>query len=47
MPEGSRKGKFKAADYEEEKPVMKGDDAVEGAVEKAEEEAEESTEEEE
>ena len=47
MPEGSRKGKFKATDYEEEKPVMKGDDAVEGAVEKAEEEAEESTEEEE
>jgi len=47
IPEGSRKGKFKAADYEEEKPVMKGDDAVEGAVEKAEEEVEESTEEEE
>ncbi len=47
MPEGSRKGKFRAADYEEEKPVMKGDEAVEETAEKAEEEAEESTEEEE
>ncbi len=47
MPEGSRKGKFRAADYEEEKPVMKSDDAVEASVEKPEEEAEESTEEEE
>jgi small subunit ribosomal protein S2 len=47
MPEGSRKGKFRAADYEEEKPVMKGDDAVEDEAEKAAEEVEESTEEEE
>ena len=47
MPEGSRKGKFRASDYEEEKPVMKGDDSVEEATEKAAEEVEESTEEEE
>ena len=46
MPEGSRKGKFRASDYEEEKPVTKGDDSVEEA-EKAAEEVEESTEEEE
>lgn len=47
MPEGSRKGKFRAADYEEEKPVMKGDDSVEDVAEKAEEEVEEAAEEEE
>ncbi len=47
MPEGSRKGKFRAADYEEEKPVMKGDDAAEAEAGKAEEEVEETTEEEE
>ncbi len=47
MPEGSRKGKFRASDYEEEKPVMKGDDSVEEEAEKAAEEVEESTEEEE
>jgi small subunit ribosomal protein S2 len=47
MPEGSRKGKFRAADYEEEKPVMKGDDAVEDEAEKAAGEVEETTEEEE
>ncbi|MCU0459513.1 MAG: 30S ribosomal protein S2 [Bacteroidales bacterium] len=47
MPEGSRKSKFRAADYEEEKPVMKGDDSVEAEAEKAAEEVEEPTEEEE
>jgi small subunit ribosomal protein S2 len=47
MPEGSRKGKFRAADYEEEKPVMKGDDAAGDEAVKAAEEVEESTEEEE
>ena len=47
MPEGSRKGKFRAADYEEEKPVMKGDDSVEDEAVKAADEAEETTEEEE
>lgn len=47
MPEGSRKGKFRAADYEEEKPVMKGDDSAEDVAEKAAEEVEETTEEEE
>ena len=47
MPEGSRKGKFRAADYEEEKPVMKGDEAAEAEAGKAEEEVEETTEEEE
>jgi small subunit ribosomal protein S2 len=47
MPEGSRKGKFKAADYEEEKPVMKTDVVAEEEAEKAAEEVEESTEEEE
>jgi len=47
MPEGSRKGKFRDADYEEEKPVMKGDDAVEDEAEKAAGEVEETTEEEE
>lgn len=47
MPEGSRKGKFKAADYEQEKPVMKADDVAEEEAEKAAEEVEESTEEEE
>lgn len=47
MPEGSRKGKFRAADYEEEKPVMKGDDSIEDEAEKAPEEVEEAAEEEE
>jgi len=47
MPEGSRKGKFRAADYEEEKPVIKADDTVEAEPEKAAEEVEESTGEEE
>lgn len=47
MPEGSRKGKFRAADYEEEKPVIKADDKVEAEPEKAAEEVEESTGEEE
>lgn len=47
MPEGSRKGKFRAADYEEEKPVMKGDDSIEDETEKAPEEVEEAAEEEE
>lgn len=48
-PEGGsgRRSRFKAADYEEEQPVMKADDAVEEAVEKAETESEETTEEEE
>jgi small subunit ribosomal protein S2 len=47
MPEGSRKGKFRAADYEEEKPVMKGDDSIEDEAEKAPEEVEEAAEDEE
>ncbi len=47
MPEGSRKAKFRAADYEEVKPVMKADDEVGAEAEKAVEEAEERTEEEE
>lgn len=47
MPEGSRKGKFRAADYEEEKPVMKGDDSIEDETEKAPEEVEEAAEDEE
>jgi small subunit ribosomal protein S2 len=47
MPEGSRKGKFRAADYEEEKPVMKGDDSMEDEAEKAPEEVEEAAEDEE
>jgi small subunit ribosomal protein S2 len=47
MPEGSRKGKFRAADYEEEKPVVKVEDSVEDEAEKAAEEVTEATEEEE
>ncbi len=47
MPEGSRKGKFRAADYEEEKPVVKVEDSVEDEAEKAAEEVAEATEEEE
>jgi small subunit ribosomal protein S2 len=35
MPEGSRKGKFKAADYEEEQPEMKGESPEEEETEKA------------
>ena len=45
--EGSRKGKFRAADYEEEKPVVKVEDSVEDEAEKAAEEVTEATEEEE
>lgn len=44
---GGRRSRFKAADYEEEQPVMKADDAVEEVVEKAETDVEETTEEEE
>lgn len=49
MPEGSRKGKFRAADYEEEKHEMKDDDDdIEDSADKdEEEEVEESIEEEE
>jgi len=48
MPEGSRKGKFRAADYEEDKPEMKDDDDIEDSADKdEEEEVEESIEEEE
>ena len=47
MPEGSRKGKFRAADYEDEKPVVKVNDSVEDEAEKAAEEVTEATEEEE
>ena len=47
MPEGSRKGKFRAADYEDEKPVVKVEDSVEDEAEKAAEEVTEATEEEE
>jgi len=47
MPEGSRKGKFRAADYEEEKAAVKGEDTAEDEAEKAAEEVEETTEEEE
>ncbi len=46
-PEGGRKGKFRAVDYEEEQPVIKADDAVEEVAEKAEAAGEETTEEEE
>ena len=45
-PEGSRKGKFSALDYEEEKPVVKAEEAEEAADIVA-EEAEASTKEEE
>jgi small subunit ribosomal protein S2 len=34
--EGGRRSRFKAADYEEEQPVMKADDSVEEEAEKAE-----------
>jgi small subunit ribosomal protein S2 len=47
MPEGSRKGKFRAADYEGEKAAVKSEDTAEDEAEKAAEEVEETTEEEE
>ena len=46
-PEGGRKGKFRAADYEEAQPAAKVDDAVEEVTEKADAAEEETTEEEE
>jgi small subunit ribosomal protein S2 len=47
MPEGSRKSKFKAADYEEEQPEVKAESPAEEIAEKAEVAEEETTEEEE
>jgi small subunit ribosomal protein S2 len=46
-PEGGRKSKFRAADYEEAQPAAKADDAVEEVIEKADAAEEETTEEEE
>jgi small subunit ribosomal protein S2 len=46
-PEGGRRSKFKASDYEEAQPAAKADDAVEEVTEKADVAEEETTEEEE
>jgi small subunit ribosomal protein S2 len=47
MPEGSRRGKFRAADYEEDQPEMKSAETAEEEAEKAADESEETTGEEE